>query len=122
MSIKSSNIGYPRIGENREWKKVLELFWSGQINEEQFHKEMEQIRLSHHRKQQEKGIDLIPIGDFSYYDQVLDTAAMFGLIPERFKNEEQQLSLKNYFEIARGSKGKVASEMTKWFNTNYHCI
>ncbi|MGM0876101.1 MAG: 5-methyltetrahydropteroyltriglutamate--homocysteine S-methyltransferase [Bacillota bacterium] len=122
MSIKSSNIGYPRIGENREWKKVLELFWSGQINEEQFYKEMEQIRLTHLRKQQEKGIDLIPVGDFSYYDQVLDTAVMFGLIPERFKNEEQQLSLKNYFEIARGSKGKVASEMTKWFNTNYHYI
>lgn len=122
MRIKNSNIGYPRIGENREWKRVLELFWSDQINEEQFNNEMEKIRLSHLEKQQEKGIDLIPIGDFSYYDQVLDTAVMFGLIPERFKNEEQNVTLKTYFEIARGSKGKVAAEMTKWFNTNYHYI
>jgi 5-methyltetrahydropteroyltriglutamate--homocysteine methyltransferase len=122
MRIKSSNIGYPRIGENREWKRVLELFWSDQLNEEQFNNEMVKIRLSHLEKQQEKGIDLIPIGDFSYYDQVLDTAVMFGLIPERFKNEEQNVTLKTYFEIARGSKGKVAAEMTKWFNTNYHYI
>jgi 5-methyltetrahydropteroyltriglutamate--homocysteine methyltransferase len=122
MSVKSSNIGYPRIGENREWKKVLESYWTQQINEEQFESEMEQIRLSHLRKQKNQGIDLIPIGDFSYYDHVLDTAVLFGLIPERFKNEEKQVSLKTYFEIARGSKGKVASEMTKWFNTNYHFI
>lgn len=122
MSIKSSNLGYPRIGENREWKKSLELFWAGERTEAQFTSEMEQIRLSHLRKQQEKGIDLIPVGDFSYYDHVLDTAVMFGLIPTRFKTEKQQLSLQAYFEIARGSKGKVASEMTKWFNTNYHYI
>jgi 5-methyltetrahydropteroyltriglutamate--homocysteine methyltransferase len=122
MSIKSSNLGYPRIGENREWKKSLELFWAGERTEDQFTSEMEQIRLSHLRKQQEKGIDLIPVGDFSYYDHVLDTAVMFGLIPTRFKTENQQLSLQAYFEIARGSKGKVASEMTKWFNTNYHYI
>lgn len=122
MTIKSSNIGYPRIGENREWKKVLELFWSQQINEEQFHNEMEQIRLTHLSKQHEKGIDLIPVGDFSYYDHVLDTASMFGLIPERFKTIAKTFSLNQYFEIARGSKGKIASEMTKWFNTNYHYI
>jgi len=120
--IKSSNIGYPRIGENREWKKTLELFWSEQISEEEFEKAMKQIRLSHLKKQQDKGIDLIPIGDFSYYDHVLDTAVMFNLIPERFKTTNGKLSLVNYFEIARGSKGKVASEMTKWFNTNYHYI
>ena len=122
MSIKSSNLGYPRIGENREWKKSLELFWAGERTREQFTSEMEQIRLSHLQKQKEKGIDLIPVGDFSYYDHVLDTAVMFGLIPTRFKTEKQQLSLQAYFEIARGSKGKVASEMTKWFNTNYHYI
>lgn len=122
MGIKSSNVGYPRIGENREWKKCLELFWAGELTESQFTSKMEEIRLSHLRKQQEKGIDLIPVGDFSYYDHVLDTAVMFGLIPTRFKTEGKQLSLQTYFEIARGSKGKVASEMTKWFNTNYHYI
>ena len=122
MSIKSSNLGYPRIGENREWKKTLELFWAGDITEAQFESEMEKIRLSHLRKQQEKGIDLIPVGDFSYYDHVLDTAVMFGLIPTRFNTDEKKISLQTYFEMARGSKGKVASEMTKWFNTNYHYI
>lgn len=122
MCIKSSNLGYPRIGENREWKKLLELFWAGEITEETFEAKMEKIRLSHLRKQQEKGIELIPVGDFSYYDHILDTAIMFGLIPKRFKTDEKKVSLQNYFEIARGSKGKVASEMTKWFNTNYHYI
>ena len=122
MSIKSSNLGYPRIGENREWKKTLELFWAGDITEAQFESEMEKIRLSHLRKQQEKGIDLIPVGDFSYYDHVLDTAVMFGLIPTRFNTDDKKRSLQTYFEMARGSKGKVASEMTKWFNTNYHYI
>src|SRR6476620_6994423 len=122
MSIKSSNLGYPRIGENREWKKTLELFWGGDLTEEQFESKMENIRLSHLRKQQEKGIDLIPVGDFSYYDHVLDTAVMFGLIPTRFKTDEKKISLQTYFEMARGSKGKIASEMTKWFNTNYHYI
>ncbi len=122
MSIKSSNLGYPRIGENREWKKILELFWSGEINENQFLIEMETIRLSNLRKQQEKGITLIPVGDFSYYDHVLDTAFMFNLIPTRFINGENKPSLQTYFDIARGNKGKIASEMTKWFNTNYHYI
>ncbi|MED4463630.1 5-methyltetrahydropteroyltriglutamate--homocysteine S-methyltransferase [Metabacillus fastidiosus] len=121
MSIQSSNIGYPRIGENREWKKVLEKFWSKELTEAQFYVEMEQFRLNNLRKQQEKGINLIPIGDFSYYDHVLDTAVMFGLIPTRFKDEETGV-LQTYFDIARGNKGKVASEMTKWFNTNYHFI
>lgn len=120
MHIKSSNLGYPRIGENREWKKTLETFWAGEITEEQFNSQMDKIRLSHLKKQQEKGIDLIPVGDFSYYDHVLDTAAMFGLLPKRFQTDEKPLQ--RYFEVARGSKGKVASEMTKWFNTNYHYI
>jgi 5-methyltetrahydropteroyltriglutamate--homocysteine methyltransferase len=122
MHMKSSNLGYPRIGENREWKKTLESLWAGEMSEEQFNSEMEQIRLSHLRKQQEKGMDLIPVGDFSYYDHVLDTAAMFGLLPKRFQTGEKPLPLRRYFEAARGSKGKVATEMTKWFNTNYHYI
>ncbi|MDQ0232543.1 5-methyltetrahydropteroyltriglutamate--homocysteine S-methyltransferase [Metabacillus malikii] len=120
--LKSSNIGYPRIGENREWKRTLERYWTGQVNEEQFLQDMKQIRLSHLRKQKELGIELIPVGDFSYYDHVLDTAVMFNLIPSRFKQEDETISLSKYFEIARGSDGKVAAEMTKWFNTNYHYI
>ncbi|MDQ0859256.1 5-methyltetrahydropteroyltriglutamate--homocysteine S-methyltransferase [Bacillus sp. V2I10] len=121
MSIKNSNLGYPRIGEKREWKKTLESFWKGDLTEQQFEQKMKEIRLSHLQKQMDKGIDLIPIGDFTYYDHILDTAVMFGLLPERFQNQDAN-SLQTYFDIARGSSEQVAAEMTKWFNTNYHYI
>ncbi|MGM0922915.1 MAG: 5-methyltetrahydropteroyltriglutamate--homocysteine S-methyltransferase [Bacillota bacterium] len=121
MSIKNSNLGYPRIGEKREWKKTLESFWKGDLTEQQFEQKMKEIRLSHLQKQMDKGIDLIPIGDFTYYDHILDTAVMFGLLPERFRNQDAN-SLQTYFDIARGSSEQVAAEMTKWFNTNYHYI
>ncbi|QKE73394.1 5-methyltetrahydropteroyltriglutamate--homocysteine S-methyltransferase [Arthrobacter citreus] len=121
-SVKSSNIGYPRIGEKREWKKALEQFWAGKLEKEDFLKQIEAIRLQHLQKQKNQGIDLIPVGDFSLYDHVLDTAVMFGLVPKRFEYAGGKVSLETYFEIARGSKSAVASEMTKWFNTNYHYI
>lgn len=117
----SSNLGYPRIGEKREWKKALERYWAGKLSKDSFLKEMAHRRLVHLQKQREQGIDLIPVGDFSLYDHVLDTAVMFGVIPERFKNSKED-EIDIYFSIARGKKDAVASEMTKWFNTNYHYI
>lgn len=120
--VKSSTIGYPRIGEKREWKRALEQYWAGKIDQDTFLKEMEAIRLHHLQKQQEKGIDFIPVGDFSFYDHMLDTAVMFGLVPKRFDYKGGEVSLDQYFSIARGAKKAVASEMTKWFNTNYHYI
>lgn len=120
MGIQTSNLGYPRIGLHREWKKTLEAFWANKINEEQFLTNTKEIRLQHVKTQQEKGIDLIPIGDFTYYDHVLDTAYMLGFIPSRFSEFTSYLDV--YFAMARGSKDHVASEMTKWFNTNYHYI
>ncbi|MGP4061152.1 5-methyltetrahydropteroyltriglutamate--homocysteine S-methyltransferase [Halobacillus sp. H74] len=121
-SVITSTIGYPRIGEKREWKKSLERFWQGGISENQLLDEMKKIRLDHLQKQMDKGVDLIPVGDFTLYDHVLDTSFMFGLIPERFGNYNQSDSLNTYFDIARGNDEVVASEMTKWFNTNYHYI
>ncbi|GGF13411.1 5-methyltetrahydropteroyltriglutamate--homocysteine methyltransferase [Halobacillus andaensis] len=118
---KSSNLGYPRIGEKREWKKALEQYWKGNIGEQELQTELENLRLYDLKKQKDLGIDLIPVGDFSLYDHVLDTAVMFGLIPERFQHQDEK-SLQTYFDIARGNKDAVASEMTKWFNTNYHYI
>ena len=120
MAIQTSNLGYPRIGLHREWKKTLEAFWSNKIDEQQFSTTMKEIRLQHVKVQQEKGIDVIPIGDFTYYDHVLDTAYMLGFIPSRFSEFTSYLDV--YFAMARGSKDHVASEMTKWFNTNYHYI
>jgi 5-methyltetrahydropteroyltriglutamate--homocysteine methyltransferase len=118
----SSVLGYPRIGVGREWKKALEAWWSGKLEEAEFHRQLQEIRLNHLRKQQEKGISLIPVNDFSYYDQVLDTAVMFGLIPKRFSYKGGAVPLSVYYGIARGTKSATASEMTKWFNTNYHYI
>ena len=119
--VKSSNIGYPRIGEKREWKKTLEKFWEGKLSEDDFSTEMQKLRLEYLKKQRDLGIDLIPVGDFSLYDHVLDTAVMFGFIPQRFQHQEKT-SLQTYFDIARGNDHAIASEMTKWFNTNYHYI
>lgn len=120
--VKSSNVGYPRIGEKREWKKALEQFWSGMLNKETFLQQMEVIRLSSLEKQKQLGVDLIPVGDFTLYDHVLDTAVMFGLVPERFTYRGGKVDIETYFDIARGNKDAVAAEMTKWFNTNYHYI
>ena len=120
MAIQTSNLGYPRIGLQREWKKTLEAFWSNKIDEEQFLTTMKEIRLQHVKVQQEKGIELIPVGDFTYYDHVLDTAYMLGFIPSRFSEFTSYLDV--YYAMARGAKEVVACEMTKWFNTNYHYI
>ena len=119
---KSSVLGYPRIGQNREWKKALEAFWAGKLDESTFQSQLQELRLNHLRKQQEKGIDFIAVNDFSYYDHVLDTATMFGVIPSRFPYEGGVVPLSLYYGIARGTKDATASEMTKWFNTNYHYI
>ncbi|RUT47557.1 5-methyltetrahydropteroyltriglutamate--homocysteine S-methyltransferase [Paenibacillus anaericanus] len=120
--IISGNLGYPRIGQQREWKKSIEAFWSGKIEESELHERLTDIRLHNLKLQKDKGIDIIPVGDFTYYDHVLDTAVMFGLIPARFEFAGGEVPLTTYYDIARGNKGAAASEMTKWFNTNYHYI
>jgi 5-methyltetrahydropteroyltriglutamate--homocysteine methyltransferase len=120
--VMSSSLGYPRIGENREWKKTLEQYWTGKVDEDSFQERIEKIRLEHVKKQLEQGVELIPLGDFSLYDHVLDTAVMFGMIPDRFNYKGGKVTLGTYFDIARGAKGAAAAEMTKWFNTNYHYI
>lgn len=121
-NIKSSNLGYPRIGENREWKRVLEAYWNGNISEKELIEKTDEIRLNNLQKQKDKGIDLIPVGDFSLYDHVLDTATTFGIVPKRYNYSGGKVDTDTYFAIARGVDDAVASEMTKWFNTNYHYI
>lgn len=118
--VLSANLGYPRIGEHREWKKALEKFWSGALSKEHFLNEMSHRRLIYLQKQRDHNIDMIPVGDFSLYDHVLDTSVMFGVVPERFQGIGEPGSLEQYFAMARGTQEAVASEMTKWFNTNYH--
>ncbi|ASA23195.1 5-methyltetrahydropteroyltriglutamate--homocysteine S-methyltransferase [Paenibacillus donghaensis] len=117
-----SNLGYPRIGKNREWKKTLEAFWAGKLDEAAFRSEMETIQLQHWSAQKEAGIELIPVNDFTFYDHVLDTAVMFGIVPPRYGYGGGEVDLDLYFAMARGNAEATASTMTKWFNTNYHYI
>lgn len=121
-NVKVSNLGYPRIGKNREWKKTLEAYWLGKLDEEQFRSELAAIQLQHLKTQQEAGIDLIPVNDFTLYDHVLDTAVMFGIVPPRYEYDGGEIGLDLYYAMARGNAGATACEMTKWFNTNYHYI
>ncbi|MDI4645082.1 5-methyltetrahydropteroyltriglutamate--homocysteine S-methyltransferase [Cohnella hashimotonis] len=120
--MKSGNLGYPRIGQDREWKKALEAYWAGKLDESTLHATLKEIRLNNLRKQRDQGIDVIPVGDFTYYDHILDTSAMFGIVPERFGYGGGEVDLPTYYAVARGNRDSAASEMTKWFNTNYHYI
>jgi 5-methyltetrahydropteroyltriglutamate--homocysteine methyltransferase len=125
--MKTNNLGYPRIGSNRELKKASELYWSGKITTEELLTTGKNIRKKNWVLQYNAGIDLIPSNDFSFYDQVLDLSLTFGVIPEQylaFAKENSVLDL--YFAMARGAQKEgqdvVAMEMTKWFDTNYHYI
>lgn len=119
-TVKSSNLGYPRLGEHREWKKLLESYWQGKIDEAQFNETAKKLRLINLKKQIEFGLDIVPVADNSNYDHVLDTIAAFNLIPTRFGSYDRPLTLDEYFAVARGNKDNVAADMTKWFNINYH--
>ena len=119
-TVKTSSLGFPRIGLNREWKKSLEAYWKGKTDRETFLNEMDEQFIAALKTQLDQQIDIIPVSDFTFYDHVLDTAVMFNWIPERFKHVNDPLD--TYFAMARGTKEAVSCEMTKWFNTNYHYI
>ncbi|MCF6353917.1 MAG: 5-methyltetrahydropteroyltriglutamate--homocysteine S-methyltransferase [Candidatus Polarisedimenticolaceae bacterium] len=120
------NLGFPRIGAQRELKKALESYWSGQIDAGQLEKAGQELRAHHWQQQQAAGLDLIPVGDFSWYDHILDMSAMLGAVPERFQWSGERVDLDTYFRMARGrapsGEPAAAGEMTKWFDTNYHYI
>lgn len=123
------NLGYPRIGSQRELKKANENYWSGKCTLSDLQAVAKQIRRENWLTQQKVGIDLIPCNDFSYYDQVLDLSLTLNVIPERFQPVSQLPNLSEldlYFAMARGFQKEgldiTAMEMTKWFDTNYHYI
>ena len=116
---KSFVTGFPRIGEQRELKFALESYWSGKSAFADVQKVARELRLRHLDYQKAAKIDFISVGDFSYYDIMLDHMYMFGAIPSRFSGLSGE---ELYFAMARGNAGAVAMEMTKWFNTNYHYI
>ena len=123
--MQTSVIGFPRIGTLRELKFASEKYFRKEIDSEELLQTAKALRKTHWNTQKNAGIDFISSNDFSFYDMVLDTAAMFGIIPKRYK--ELHLSqLNTYFAMARGYQGDSgdvrALAMKKWFNTNYHYI
>jgi len=140
-AIKTQNLGYPRIGEQRELKKATEAYWKGKLSLPELETVGRELRQTNWKKQQDAGIDLIPVNDFSFYDQTLDMSCLLGNVPPRFKWQGEHTDLNTVFTIARGTQGGIspaaasshqdcscsgvstfASEMTKWFDTNYHYI
>lgn len=119
MAIKTTAFGYPKIGPNRELKKIVESYWAGEITREQLYTEAEKIQLQRLSILKDAELDYIPSNDFSLYDFILDISTMLGVVPKRFG---ETLDLDTYFAMARGSKTAIACEMTKWFDTNYHYI
>ena len=115
-----------RIGRDRELKFATEGYWRGTTSAEELAQTAKSIRVENWRLMQEAGIDLIPSNDFSYYDQVLDTIALVGAVPDRYGWSGGQVDLDTYFAMARGRQTDevdvTAMEMTKWFDTNYHYI
>ena len=123
--MQTSVIGFPRIGTLRELKFASEKYFRKEIDSDEFEKTAETLRQTHWNTQKAAGIDYISSNDFSFYDLVLDTAVLLGIVPKRY--QELKLSdLDTYFAMARGYQGECgdvkALAMKKWFNTNYHYI
>jgi 5-methyltetrahydropteroyltriglutamate--homocysteine methyltransferase len=123
---KTHNPGFPRIGAQRELKFALESYWKGQSSRDDLIATGAQLRQRHWDDQSD--LDFVPVGDFSFYDHVLDTSFLLGHLPARFQNYSGH-PLDNYFRVARGRSAPAVSdvavaagEMTKWFDTNYHYI
>lgn len=125
--ITTHNLGFPRIGKKRELKIALEKYWNNTISPVELEQTAHELRQQNWDDQ--SSLDLVPVGDFSFYDQVLDTSFMLGVIPRRAQGQ-QELELDTYFRVARGKTATdtedchciSAGEMTKWFDTNYHYI
>ncbi|SCU24381.1 5-methyltetrahydropteroyltriglutamate--homocysteine S-methyltransferase [Staphylococcus xylosus] len=120
MTIKTSNLGFPRLGRKREWKKAIEGYWSNKYDLETLHQQLTDLHKENLLLQKNYNLSSIPVGDFSLYDHILDTSLLFNIIPERFQGKDVDDDL--LFDIARGNKEHVASALIKWFNTNYHYI
>lgn len=133
------NLGFPRIGADRELKKALEAYWKGEIDQYGLRTVGRELRATHWQLQKDAGIELLPVGDFAWYDQVLSHSLAFGVVPERFADTRDFRglpTLDTLFAMARGAESccgahghaqghgqqQYAQELTKWFDTNYHYL
>lgn len=124
--ILAHSLGFPRIGRKRELKRALEAYWKGEWSQSKLAQVGKELRVLHWEQQRKAGLDWVPVGDFSWYDHVLDMSILLGAVPSRFGEIQAGVDLDTYFCMARGQgparKGVAACEMTKWFNTNYHYL
>ena len=129
--VTTHNLGFPRIGAKRELKFALEKYWKNESTRDELKAVGAQLRERHWKDQAR--LDFVPVGDFAFYDQVLDMSFTLGNLPERVRGFHGD-ALDNAFRVARGRSaqnaeahsaccgGVAAGEMTKWFDTNYHYI
>jgi 5-methyltetrahydropteroyltriglutamate--homocysteine methyltransferase len=120
--VRTTNLGYPRIGRNRELKKTTEAYWKGKADAAALRDTARRLEADALRVQKEHGLDLVPVNDMSFYDHVLDAACVFLGVPARYGARGDAVDLDTYFAMARGSAQAPALEMTKWFDTNYHYL
>lgn len=126
----TNNLGFPRMGNNRQLKKAAEQYWAGQSTRQELFLAAKKIKEANWQLQLAAGIDLVPCNDFSFYDQVLDMSLLLGVIPTRYTpvvtDVKNNTEIDLYFAMARGYQQQgldiTAMEMTKWFDTNYHYI
>ncbi|MCT8858480.1 5-methyltetrahydropteroyltriglutamate--homocysteine S-methyltransferase [Shewanella xiamenensis] len=123
--MQLNSLGFPRIGRRRELKFALEKYWRGESTQAELHEVAKELRRTHWQWQVAAGIEQVPVGDFAFYDQVLTLSATLNAIPDRHRGEGA-IDLDTLFRVARGRAPSgidaPASEMTKYFNTNYHYL
>lgn len=124
MTIKNHTLGFPRVGLRRELKKAQESYWAGKSTQEELLAVGRELRARHWDQQKLAGVELLPVGDFAWYDHVLTTSLLLGNVPARHQNADGSVDIDTLFRIGRGraptGTPAAAAEMTKWFNTNYH--
>ena len=124
MTILNHTLGFPRVGLRRELKKAQESYWAGTISQDDLLVTGRELRARHWQQQKDAGVNLLPVGDFAWYDHVLTTSLLLGNVPVRHQNKDGSVDLDTLFRVGRGraptGEPAAAAEMTKWFNTNYH--
>ncbi|UYO92323.1 5-methyltetrahydropteroyltriglutamate--homocysteine S-methyltransferase [Pollutimonas sp. M17] len=121
------NLGFPRIGVKRELKRALEAYWAGNQTADELQSTGRELRARHWALQAKSGLSFVPVGDFAWYDHILEWTCLLGAVPARFAQAAgDDVSLDTLFRMARGRAPSgtpaAACEMTKWFDTNYHYI
>nr|Q0I3P2.1 RecName: Full=5-methyltetrahydropteroyltriglutamate--homocysteine methyltransferase; AltName: Full=Cobalamin-independent methionine synthase; AltName: Full=Methionine synthase, vitamin-B12 independent isozyme [Histophilus somni 129PT] len=115
-------LGFPRVGAKRELKFAQERYWRKELAEQDLLDLAKALREKNWKHQADANADFVAVGDFTFYDHILDLQVATGAIPARFGFDSKNLTLDQYFQLARGNKDQFAIEMTKWFDTNYHYL